>query len=166
MADSRDNTTTDDLKSPLLLNQHNNQQLIINITTDGQGEGGVDGGPRLHQATNGERERGRDGQDRNPFEFLGPSAADFSLPRLSPIDPFRNHTPTIAGVYGLVKLVVTVPLALLRLVLFGLSLVVGYLATMLASQGWKDRQRPMPRWRSRAMWITRICARCILFSFG
>ncbi|KAG0476126.1 hypothetical protein HPP92_012967 [Vanilla planifolia] len=24
----------------------------------------------------------------------------------------------------------------------------------------------MPRWRCRVMWVTRICARCILFSFG
>uniref|UniRef100_A0A0D3GKR4 EF-hand domain-containing protein n=1 Tax=Oryza barthii TaxID=65489 RepID=A0A0D3GKR4_9ORYZ len=60
------------------------------------------------------------------------------------------------------------------LVLFGLSIAVGYAATWVALRGWVDvRERaaqegagPMPAWRRRLMWITRISARCILFSFG
>ncbi|KAI7988625.1 Lysophospholipid acyltransferase LPEAT2 [Camellia lanceoleosa] len=38
--------------------------------------------------------------------------------------------------------------------------------TKFALHGWKDKQNPMPKWRCRLMWITQICARCILFSFG
>ncbi|KAL6964964.1 Acyltransferase [Sarracenia purpurea var. burkii] len=100
----------------------------------------------------------------NPFEFLGFSGID--LPATSTIDPFRNHTPWIEGVYEWLKIVICVPIAIARLVLFGLSLLVGYLATKFAIHGWKDKQNPMPKWRCRVMWVTRISARCILFSFG
>uniref|UniRef100_A0A7C9AI82 Plasmalogen synthase n=1 Tax=Opuntia streptacantha TaxID=393608 RepID=A0A7C9AI82_OPUST len=101
---------------------------------------------------------------RNPFEFLGVDG--YPLPPSSTADPFRNHTPKIEGVYEWVKIFLSVPIALLRLLLFGLSLGIGYLATLIALQGWKDKHNPMPRWRCRLMWVTRICARCILFSFG
>ncbi|CAA6656619.1 unnamed protein product [Spirodela intermedia] len=105
------------------------------------------------------------GEDSNPFDLLG--AVPFRYIRQPcSLDPFRNHTPTVEGVYEFSKIVLCLPLALARLVLFGLSLVVGFLATKLALQGWKDKQSPMPRWRCRIMWITRLCARLILFSFG
>ncbi|XAR54106.1 Plasmalogen synthase [Bertholletia excelsa] len=100
----------------------------------------------------------------NPFEFLGAGALD--VPDSSTIDPFKNHTEKIEGVYEWLKIAICVPLAILRLVLFGLSLLVGYVATKCVLWGWKDRQNPMPKWRCRLMWVTRICARCILFSFG
>lgn len=58
------------------------------------------------------------------------------------------------------------PIAILRLVLFGVCLGVGYMATRLALEGWKDKENPMPKWRCRLMWVTRISARWILFSFG
>ncbi|XWS77133.1 hypothetical protein CRYUN_Cryun01aG0235900 [Craigia yunnanensis] len=38
--------------------------------------------------------------------------------------------------------------------------------TRIALEGWKDNQNSMPKWRSRIMWVTRVCARFILFSFG
>ncbi|XP_048235374.1 lysophospholipid acyltransferase LPEAT2 isoform X2 [Ricinus communis] len=101
---------------------------------------------------------------RNPFEFLG---SDFlSVPPPSTVDPFRNNTPKIEGVYEVLKSLICLPIALARLVLFGACLLVGYLATKLALGGWKDKNNPMPKWRSRLMWITRFSARCILFSFG
>ncbi|GAB4861853.1 Lysophospholipid acyltransferase lpeat2 [Ancistrocladus abbreviatus] len=100
----------------------------------------------------------------NPFGFLG--ADGFPVPGSFTIDPFRNHTPTIEGVYEWFKILCCLPIALIRLLLFGLALLVGYLATLLALLGWKDKQNPMPRWRCRIMWVTRICARGILFSFG
>lgn len=106
----------------------------------------------------------QDGSDLNPYEFMG--AKGFTLPPPCPIDPFRNRTESITGVYEWIKIIVCLPLALLRLALFGVAIVVGFLATKLALQGWKDKNNPIPRWRSRIMWITRICARCILFSFG
>ncbi|EHA8589475.1 putative lysophospholipid acyltransferase LPEAT2 [Cocos nucifera] len=111
-----------------------------------------------------DRERRPAGEPGNPFEFLG--APPLVLPRPIPVDPFRNHTPSIAGIYEWFKVVLCVPIALARLVLFGLALAVGFVATKLALEGWKDKQSPMPRWRSRIMWITRISARCILFTFG
>ncbi|XP_059651494.1 lysophospholipid acyltransferase LPEAT2 [Cornus florida] len=100
----------------------------------------------------------------NPFEFIG--ARGFSVPGSTTVDPFRNQTPRIEGVYEWLKMVICLPIALIRLVSFGLCLMVGYVATKVALQGWKDKQNPMPRWRCRLMWITRICTRCILFCFG
>ncbi|KAL7203576.1 hypothetical protein ACSBR2_016782 [Camellia fascicularis] len=100
----------------------------------------------------------------NPFEFLG--AGPLSVPSSTTIDPFRNHTPQIEGLYEWLKILICVPIAIVRLVLFGLSLLIGYVATKFALLGWKDKQNPMPKWSCRLMWITRICARCILFSFG
>lgn len=100
----------------------------------------------------------------NPFEFIGVGA--FSLPPPSPIDPFRNHTPSIDGIYEWLKIVICIPVALVRLVLFGLFLVVGFVATKLALLGWSDKEQPLPKWRCGVMWVTRICSRCILFCFG
>ncbi|XP_042506579.1 lysophospholipid acyltransferase LPEAT2-like isoform X4 [Macadamia integrifolia] len=74
-------------------------------------------------------------EDQNPFDEIG--AGSFSIPPQSTIDPFRNNTPNIEGLYEWLKIL-----------------------------GWKDKQNPMPRWRCRIMCITRMCSRCILFSFG
>ncbi|GMI98353.1 LYSOPHOSPHATIDYLETHANOLAMINE ACYLTRANSFERASE2 [Hibiscus trionum] len=100
----------------------------------------------------------------NPYEFIG--SGGLSVPAPTTADPFRNGTPYISGVYEVIKIVLCLPIALVRLVLFGSSLAVGYIATRIALAGWKDKQNPMPKWRSRLMWVTRICARFILFSFG
>lgn len=100
----------------------------------------------------------------NPFWFIGSSG--ISVPGPTTANPFENGTPDINGVYEVLKIVVCLPIVLVRLVLFALSLLVGYLATKLALEGWKDKQNPMPVWRCRIMWVTRFCSRCILFSFG
>ncbi|XP_016507657.1 lysophospholipid acyltransferase LPEAT2 isoform X1 [Nicotiana tabacum] len=102
--------------------------------------------------------------DDNPYAFLG--AKRFDMPGSTTVDPFRNNTPRIEGVYEWFKIVVCLPLALVRLLLFGLSLMVGYVATRVALYGWKDKHNPMPKWRSRLMCVTRSSARTILFSFG
>ncbi|KAM7275285.1 hypothetical protein ACFE04_017151 [Oxalis oulophora] len=101
---------------------------------------------------------------RNPYRFLGSSG--LAVPGLTTVDPFVNNTPNVEGVYECVKIMICLPIATVRLVLFVVSLTVGYLATKVALQGWKDKHNPMPKWRSRFMWITRICARGILFAFG
>ncbi|URE15901.1 Acyltransferase [Musa troglodytarum] len=100
----------------------------------------------------------------NPFEFLG--ATPLVLPPMSPVDLFRNHTPHIAGLYEWCKTVLCLPIAAARLVLLGIAIAVGYVTTVVALYGWKDKERPMSRWRSRVMCVTRLCARFILFSFG
>ncbi|RYR71933.1 hypothetical protein Ahy_A02g006142 isoform B [Arachis hypogaea] len=103
----------------------------------------------------------------NPFTFLGCDESEaLTVPVPMTIDPFKNNTPNIEGVYEWLKMLLCLPIAILRLVLFGLCLAVGYIATRLALEGWKDKENPMPKWRSRLMWVTRICARWILFSFG
>ncbi|KAK4738710.1 hypothetical protein R3W88_002407 [Solanum pinnatisectum] len=102
--------------------------------------------------------------DDNPYAFLG--ANRFDMPGSTTVDPFRNNTPRVEGVYEWLKIVVCLPITLVRLVLFGLALMVGYVATRTALLGWKDRSSPMPKWRSRLMWVTRMSARTILFSFG
>ncbi|CAN0824594.1 Lysophospholipid acyltransferase LPEAT2 [Linum grandiflorum] len=106
--------------------------------------------------------------NNNPFDFLGIDqlGSSFSVPPPSTVDPFRNGTPRIDGIYEVLKLLLLLPIILIRLLLFGLCLAVGFLATKLAIHGWKDKENPMPRWRSRLMWITRFSARGILFSFG
>ncbi|XP_028078192.1 lysophospholipid acyltransferase LPEAT2-like isoform X3 [Camellia sinensis] len=101
---------------------------------------------------------------QHPFEFL--SAGPLSMPSSTTIDPFRSHKPQIEGVYEWLKILICVPIAIVRHLLSGLSLLIGYVATKLVLHGWKDKQNPMPKWRCRLMWVTRICARCILFSFG
>ncbi|KAK7274634.1 hypothetical protein RIF29_15730 [Crotalaria pallida] len=101
----------------------------------------------------------------NPFAFIGCGEAP-SVPAPVTVDPFRNDTPRMEGLYEFVRTVVCLPLAVARLVLFGLCLAVGYVATKIALQGWKDKENPMPKWRCRVMWVTRCCARVILFSFG
>lgn len=101
----------------------------------------------------------------NPYAFIG-AHDGFEVPRSISIDPFRNHTPNVEGLYEWLKIVVCLPIAAVRLVLFGLCLTFGYLTTRLALYGWKDRQNPMPRWRCRLMLVTRLCGRAILFSFG
>ncbi|KAI3800486.1 hypothetical protein L1987_28577 [Smallanthus sonchifolius] len=103
-------------------------------------------------------------ENPNPYGVLGSDG--FEAPVSTTMDPFRNQTPEIAGVYEWVKMVVMVPIALVRLVLFGLCLLIGYIATKFALHGWKDKQNPMPRWRCRVMYVTRLCSRAILFSFG
>lgn len=119
-----------------------------------------------HQSSDGDGRRyaGPELVGDNPYEFLG--AHRFEVPESSTIDPFLNHTARIEGVYEWVKIAVCLPVALLRLALFGFCLMVGYVATRIALGGWRDKHNPMPKWRSRLMWVTRICARCILFSFG
>lgn len=103
-------------------------------------------------------------EEDNPFSFMGNRPPSLGSP--SSIDPFRNHTPDIVGLYEWIKIVICLPLAVVRLVLFGLVLAVGFLATKLAIQGWNDRHKPMPKWRCRIMLITRLSSRCILFCFG
>ncbi|KAI7742046.1 hypothetical protein M8C21_030052, partial [Ambrosia artemisiifolia] len=102
----------------------------------------------------------------NPYEVLGSDG--FEAPVSTTVDPFRNQTPKISGVYEWVKIVVCVPIALVRLVLFVLCVLIGYVATKCALCGWKDKDNPnpMPRWRCRVMYVTRLCGRAILFSFG
>ncbi|XWS32266.1 hypothetical protein CRYUN_Cryun23aG0145400 [Craigia yunnanensis] len=100
----------------------------------------------------------------NPYEFLG--SGGFSAPEPTTVDPFRNGTRFISGVYEVIKIVLCLPIALARLVLFGACLAIGYIATRIALEGWKDKKNSMPKWRSRIMWVTRVCARFILFSFG
>ncbi|XP_057792066.1 lysophospholipid acyltransferase LPEAT2 [Salvia miltiorrhiza] len=101
----------------------------------------------------------------NPYAFIG-AHDGFEVPGSISIDPFRNHTPSVEGLYEWLKIVICLPIAAVRLVLFGLCLTAGYLTTRLALYGWKDRQNPMPKWRCRLMWVTRLCGRAILFSFG
>ncbi|KAL9245314.1 hypothetical protein vseg_018979 [Gypsophila vaccaria] len=102
----------------------------------------------------------------NLDEFLFHGSSSSSSSWTATADPFRNHTPRIGGVYEWLKILICVPIAVIRVLFFGLSLLVGYVATKIALCGWLDRLNPMPSWRSRVMWITRLSARCILFSFG
>ncbi|XP_058210847.1 lysophospholipid acyltransferase LPEAT2-like isoform X1 [Rhododendron vialii] len=154
-----------DVITPLLSNHGLSQpsdepQLIITVDGDGCSDQRFPDRPTNQNGQTNNIQLGIE----NPFEFLG--ASRIHVPPTCTIDPFRNHTPRIEGVYEWLKILVCVPIAILRLLLFGLSLLVGYLATKFALYGWKDKQNPMPKWRCRLMWVTRISARCILFSFG
>ncbi|KAK7349582.1 hypothetical protein VNO77_07059 [Canavalia gladiata] len=130
-----------DITTPLLSSDH----IIVNVS------GGADSASS--------------GVATSPFIALG-CDDELTVPAAVTVDPFRNDTPAMEGIYEWARTAACLPLAVVRLVLFGLCLVVGYLATRLALEGWKDKENPMPTWRCRVMWITRLCARCILFSFG
>ncbi|KAJ7951041.1 Lysophospholipid acyltransferase [Quillaja saponaria] len=160
-----------DATAPLLIPVADQNQVILTVHDDDSGSEAQD---RPSQANGRNRnlnhnyhhisQNGTLLNSRNPFSFLG--CEELTVPAPCTVDPFRNNTAEIDGVYEWAKIVICIPIALVRLVLFGLSLLVGYIATKLALQGWKDKQNPMPRWRCRLMWVTRISSRCILFSFG
>ncbi|TYH95635.1 hypothetical protein ES332_A12G120000v1 [Gossypium tomentosum] len=152
-----------DLTSPLLSPRFSDQpQTVLAVDEDSEPS---DQFPSNHQPplqTHNEEKTTL--TSPNPYAFLGSDG--HSVPAPTTVDPFRNGTPFISGVYEAVKIVLCLPIMLLRLVLFGACLAVGYIATRIALEGWKDKQNPMPKWRCRIMWVTRICARIILFSFG
>ncbi|KAK2650475.1 hypothetical protein Ddye_017964 [Dipteronia dyeriana] len=165
----------DDLSSPLLQSPRADQShVIIAVQDDDSGSDPSDqdqltrrNQTRQNSLIDNNKKDGSiswSGSSRNPYEFVGSDG--LSVPGTTTADPFRNDTLGVTGFYEIVKILVCVPIALVRLVLFGLCLVVGYIATKLALCGWKDKQNPMPKWRCRIMWITRFCSRCILFSFG
>ncbi|XP_042050386.1 lysophospholipid acyltransferase LPEAT2-like [Salvia splendens] len=147
------------LSTPLLSSDQPQPQPHVIVT--------VQDGPDLPQPETdpGPLFQSGDENRRNPYAFIG-AHDEFEVPGSSTIDPFRNHTPNVEGFYECLKILICLPIALLRLVLFGLSLTVGYLITRLALCGWKDRHNPMPKWRCLLMWVTRFCGRAILFSFG
>ncbi|KAL0428962.1 UNVERIFIED_CONTAM: Lysophospholipid acyltransferase LPEAT2 [Sesamum radiatum] len=149
------------LSTPLLSSDHHHPDVVLTVHDQSDPPESTSVSDSNSQALFQQRDEDR----HNPFAFIGASDG-FEVPGSSTIDPFRNHTPSIEGLYEWVKILICLPVAVVRLVLFGLCLAVGYLATLLALHGWKDKQNPMPRWRCRLMWITRLCARAILFSFG
>ncbi|KAI9182651.1 hypothetical protein LWI28_027529 [Acer negundo] len=164
----------DDISSPLLQSPRADQShVIIAVQDDDSGSDPSDQdqltscNQTRHNSLNDYNQKDGSiwwsGSSRNPYEFVGSDG--LSVPGTITADPFRNDTPGMTG-YEIVKILVCVPIALVRLVLFALCLLVGYVATKLALGGWKDKQNPMPKWRCRIMWITRFCSRCILFSFG
>ncbi|GMI69664.1 LYSOPHOSPHATIDYLETHANOLAMINE ACYLTRANSFERASE2 [Hibiscus trionum] len=165
-----------DLTSPLLSPRSSDQpQTVLTIRDDEDSESSHQS-PSNQQSSiqanthhrNHNRTRVNNGKltvsSPNPYDFLG--SDEYSVPAPTTVDPFRNGTSSISGVYEVIKIILCLPIALARLVLFGACLAVGYVATRIALEGWKDKQNPMPKWRSRIMWVTRLCARFILFSFG
>ncbi|KAK9103471.1 hypothetical protein Sjap_020725 [Stephania japonica] len=152
-------TTIDGVRAPLLEPSPIDHDTEAEVIIDIESNGGFDEGEV-------EDRLAAESRVSNPFEFLGGAADSFSVPAHTTIDPFRNNTPDVDGIYEWLKILICLPIAIVRLVLFGLSLAVGYVATKLALQGWKDKENPMPRWRRRVLWITRFSSRAILFSFG
>ncbi|KAF7836171.1 lysophospholipid acyltransferase LPEAT2-like [Senna tora] len=73
----------------------------------------------------------------------GETLVELSSP--TTVNPFLNDTPNIDGLYEWLKIVVCLPIALVRLVIFGLYMLIGYVATKLDLQGWKDKKNLMPR---------------------
>lgn len=82
------------------------------------------------------------------------------------IDPFVNKTPRVSGAYENAKTVLLLPLLILRLLVVGAILVVGFFATKIALAGWEKGQVVLPRWRRQLMGVTRLCGRGILYCFG
>ncbi|KAF7825967.1 lysophospholipid acyltransferase LPEAT2 [Senna tora] len=155
------------ITAPLLSSQSSNQ-VVLTLSDDdsdrpsAQSCAGNDNPqfPHPYQSNSGETLVESD----NPFRLLG--CEDLYVSPPATVNPFLNDTPNVDGLYEWLKIVVCLPIALVRLVIFGLSMLIGYLATKLALEGWKDKKNPMPRWRWRLMWVTRMCARFILLAFG
>ena len=125
----------------------------------------------IHQNSHHNNDNGNDNGNsiivssrENAYEFLGSKGLEVC--GSSTVDPFFNKTGWIEGLYKWLKLAVCLPIVAVRLVLFGVCLLIGIVATNVTLNGLKDKQSPILVWRSRIMWITRLLARCILFSFG
>ncbi|EFJ23899.1 hypothetical protein SELMODRAFT_150199 [Selaginella moellendorffii] len=88
------------------------------------------------------------------------------LPASSPVDPFRNSSYKFGGAWEVFKAVLCSPLLVVRVILIGVFLFLGFLCTKLALWRWESDHKAMPRWRRDIMWGTRVCARGILFCFG
>ncbi|KAK9207437.1 hypothetical protein WN943_017724 [Citrus x changshan-huyou] len=141
-----------DLSSPLLQSPRSDHSpVIISIEADGND---TVSDPATQDQLNNHDTRYHNNPG-NPYWFIGSDG--LSVPGPNTANPFLNDTPHVVGVYEFVKIVVCFPIVLIRLVLFGFCLLVGYLATKLALEGWKDKQNPMPVWRSRLIyhWIRR-----------
>ncbi|KAH9533634.1 hypothetical protein CY35_18G062200 [Sphagnum magellanicum] len=89
-----------------------------------------------------------------------------SLERPSSVDPFKNKTPVISGLYEWLKTLLCLPVLVLRLILMTLVMLVGLVGTKAALAGWRKQQAALPRWRRSLMGVTRLCARGVLFCFG
>ncbi|KAF2311118.1 hypothetical protein GH714_019602 [Hevea brasiliensis] len=146
-----------DLSSPLIPPQPSDQPHLVLTVRDndsGQRSSSTQCHNHHHNSSNNNNHISQLNQNyRNPFEFLGSDG--LTVPAPSTIDPFRNNTPNIEGAYESLKILVCLPIALVRSVLFGVCLLVGFIATKLALQGWKDKHNPMPRWRTSYQWIKR-----------
>lgn len=89
-----------------------------------------------------------------------------SFGKLSTIDPFVNRTPATKGLYESLKTLLLLPVLVARLLVIGVILVVGFVATKLALAGWDKSESVLPIWRRKLMFVTRLCGRGILFCFG
>ena len=85
-------------------------------------------------------------------------------------NPFLNDSQFANGsipVYEMLKMVVLLPLLLVRLIIFIISLLFGYFVTKLALFRAKNvLTRPFPQWRRTLMIPVRLCARVNLFACG
>ncbi|KAH7433311.1 hypothetical protein KP509_07G063300 [Ceratopteris richardii] len=100
---------------------------------------------------------------RGLYSFLGVQ------PPLGPpptIDPFRNHTEVMDSVYEWIKAIVCFPLVIVRLLLIIIITGGGILIAKLLLLGWDEKVVPMPKWRRKIVYITRILARLVLFCCG
>ena len=104
-----------------------------------------------------------DGINGGLYSFLGERPASPPMPT---IDPFRNHTETISNTYEWIKTFLCLPLAIIRLLLIILITVIGVLFAKLVLVGWTEKHLPMPKWRRRFVYITRLFARAFLFFLG
>ncbi|KAF7822296.1 uncharacterized protein G2W53_027751 [Senna tora] len=79
-------------------------------------------------------------ESNNPFRFIG--CEDLYVSSPTTVNPFLNDTPNVDGLYEWLKIVVCLPISLVCLVIFGLSMLIGYVATKLALEEWKDKKNP------------------------
>lgn len=88
------------------------------------------------------------------------------LEKQAAIDPFKNKTPHIRGLYEWTKTILMLPVLVLRILMTALVLFVGLIATKTALAGYTPTEDPMPKWRRRMFCVTRLCGRAVLFCFG
>lgn len=108
-------------------------------------------------------ERSLDDDLHGLYSFLG------DQPTLGPmpiIDPFRNQSEEIGSIYEWIKLLLCLPLAIIRLLLISLVTVGGFLIAKLLLLGWNEKIVPMPKWRRNILYITRLLGRLVLFFCG
>lgn len=97
------------------------------------------------------------------YSFLGEQPTLGPMPT---IDPFRNHTGKIDSLYEWMKVILFLPLAIIRMLLIILIVAGGLIIAKLLLLGWNEKIVPMPKWRRNIVYVTRLLARLILFCCG
>eukprot|EP00897_Mesotaenium_endlicherianum_P002242 jgi/Mesen1/2045/ME000149S01037 len=84
-----------------------------------------------------------------------------------PFSPFYNNSRPGNPVLENIRLILMLPIFVLRAIFLLINLILGYITTKIALVGARNvLTKPFPAWRRAMLWPVRLCARNILFCCG